>query len=266
MHTSDPSPRTLALPQVPASRCTPNRHGAHHRPTRTAYHDAAVCTEPDPILLIQRGGQHQPAADLPQDTTITDRQRLGTGFVVTQIVTERTLLLSFSHPRTRWVVLRNIWPQFGQCTLSFRLKPSGQGRQNRLITRTGLALPRMGATAPAFEMADFLSQHQMLHGINRRIEHEQAAARCSHHRLTLSSSLRRQALTRDSSGERSVPQPPGQCARTRSGEARHTVAGGERQRHPQGLPDVLPSGHHARVRRGAHRLHQTADTSRGHRQ
>ncbi len=35
----------MACPRVPASRCTPNRHGAHHRPTRAAHHDAVVCTE-----------------------------------------------------------------------------------------------------------------------------------------------------------------------------------------------------------------------------
>ena len=53
-----PIPPHLGVSADARVRCTPNRHGAHDRPTRAAHHDAVAVSERVAILLIQRGGQH----------------------------------------------------------------------------------------------------------------------------------------------------------------------------------------------------------------
>jgi hypothetical protein len=92
------------------------------------------------------------------------------GFAVVQIVAGRTLLLTFHHPRTEWVIRRGIWPRFGQCSMCFHLQPGHSG-DTQLIVRVRMHCPlRWTPMLAFFEAADFLSQRKMLTGIRRRAE------------------------------------------------------------------------------------------------
>ena len=108
---------------------------------------------------------------LPHLQTLTVGDVIGEeGFAVTEIVANQTLLLTFHHPRTEWVIRRGIWPRFGHCSMCFHLQHVRSG-STHLIVRVRMQCPVPWTPMLAFfEPADFLSQRKMLTGIKRRAE------------------------------------------------------------------------------------------------
>lgn len=94
------------------------------------------------------------------------------GLTIRKIEPARTLVLSFSHPKTIWVFKEGIWPKFGESSLCYSLR-SVDGNQTRLIARM-----RFGANLfslpilwwPFFEIGDFFNIHKQLPGIKARAE------------------------------------------------------------------------------------------------
>ncbi len=94
------------------------------------------------------------------------------GLTVRAIEPNRYLVLSFSHPATVWVFKEGIWPKFGANSLTYLLRPIGEGR-TRLVVRMRFSASRASLPIlwwPFFEIGDFLNARRQLTGIKWRAE------------------------------------------------------------------------------------------------
>lgn len=98
------------------------------------------------------------------------------GLAIRAIEPNRFLVLSFSHPTTKWVFKEGIWPKFGASSLTYKLHPLGENR-TRLIVRVRFAARLLSLPIlwwPFFEIGDFLNVCKQLPGIKQRAESEAA--------------------------------------------------------------------------------------------
>jgi hypothetical protein len=94
------------------------------------------------------------------------------GLTVRSIETNRSLVLSFSHPTTIWIFKEGIWPKFGASSLSYHLHPLDEER-TRLIVRMRFAAKLLSLPIlwwPFFEIGDFLNARKQLLAIKTRAE------------------------------------------------------------------------------------------------
>jgi hypothetical protein len=94
------------------------------------------------------------------------------GFTVRSFEPNEHLVFAYHYPRVQWVLKEGLWPQFGECSFAFVVRPRAGGG-TRLIVRTRFTLGGIGPHLlwwPFFEVGDFLQQRRMLPGIKRRTE------------------------------------------------------------------------------------------------
>lgn len=110
---------------------------------------------------------------LPEFQTLAVGQVIGEeGLAVRSLQPNRSLVLSFSYPKTIWVFKEGIWPKFGSSSLEYLLVPVDSGH-SRLIMRMRFKLKLFSLPAiwwPFFEIGDFLNAIKQLSGIKQRVE------------------------------------------------------------------------------------------------